>query len=100
MYIQTQNSGEVKIGWIHQNEGPKRKNNKTICEVTLLGSGTIYTGISRCSKSDNYNKAIGRKKSLAIAIKDIPKEIVPKEDRRTIWLKVKEVSPKTLVEVV
>ena len=39
-----------------------------------------YSGIAKCGKSDNFNKAIGRKIAFTRALKNIPRA-----ERKELW---------------
>lgn len=80
---------------------PKSKGGKTHCTITVSekdmtvnGLATItpiqtVTAIATCSKNDNYCKAIGRKKSLDLALK-LLKFDLEKDDRSDVYTYLKQ----------
>jgi len=57
----------------------------TNCELFLLDNEApmaLVKGEARCSRQDNFNKAVGRKVALAKALKEIN---LPKQERKLIW---------------
>lgn len=54
--------------------------NYTYCSIRTSTGELIDEGAAKCVPSDNFSKALGRKKSLTRAIK-----YWPKETRRKVW---------------
>ena len=80
---------EVAIRWRHaQTEGP-RVARRTECEVTIVFTASrtwnlsvLYDGVAECSARDQFSRKVGRKLSLARALKKAP---LDKADRLAIW---------------
>ena len=77
-----------EVRWYHTNnhiEGKNKKGSYTECLILeQLHTGSfagVGTGIAKCSKKDNFCRAIGRKIALARALE----QHFTRERRRTFW---------------
>lgn len=69
-----------------------KKRSSTSCVLSQLGElpsnrypGTVLSQATIvCSRLDNYSKNEGRKKSLALLLKNVP-ELIAYDDRKLIW---------------
>ncbi|WP_448506364.1 hypothetical protein [Immundisolibacter sp.] len=79
-----------EVRWYHTNnhiQGENRKGSLTECIIFMQQAGNkgllevVGKGIARCSKKDNFCKAIGRKISLGRALE----EGFEREGRKIFW---------------
>lgn len=98
----------LRVYWRHVNNNSVDRNNYlqskknktalpestsfTECILVNENTGVMVSEKSYCFPLDNFNKNIGRKRSLEKVLKNVPSHKV----RKAIWVALKEASPKTL----
>jgi len=84
--VSLSDSTQIRVNWRH-NIVPLEKKSKrfTECMISSIENGDLNElgmGRSQCMKTDIYTKSIGRKLTLARALKN---STLNKEDRTIVW---------------
>ncbi len=75
------NNQTYRIGFGYNRPADKSQQ-ETIAFIKNMDTDVVITGISRCSKRDNFEKEVGRKLALKRALESSP---FNKEERSAIW---------------
>jgi len=81
-------TGNLTVKWYHNFEEVDEQY-QTVCEI--LNGESKYYGTALCHKKDQFCKAIGRKLSLARALR---KAGLSKEQRAKVWEDYRNMTPK------
>jgi len=79
MFRLATDSGELKVKFRHIRDDDPRSRAQTDCYI-FKDDVIEEVGITFCSLSDNFSRAVGRKIALTRAVKNLPKDL-----RTKIW---------------